>query len=168
MIYQSLPQSECRCRLLSRSRGDPSLSLKGHDALEIYLPSWKRHSGGLLSEVSPGMSVGLRPPSFFQNWAELPDGSGEYSWRRRTIPSGRDTRLLLSSCLWKQSKSRLWVWLENSWCCAYKYPCSFHLWTLSQLQRKLPVQYPEDVSTSKWVAQQPACWVRSCLVSRVC
>lgn len=132
------------------------------------VPSWKRHTEGLLSECSPGMSVGLSPPSFFQTCAEPPDGGEEYSWLRRAILSGRNTRLLLSSYLWKQSKLRPWVRLENSWCCAYEYPCSFHPWTVSQFQIKLPVQYPEDVSTSKWVAQQPACWVRSCLVSRVC
>jgi len=79
MVYQSLPQSECYCRLLSKFRVDPSLSLKGHDALGLYLPSWMGHSGGLLSEFSPGISAGLSPPGFFQSCAELPAGSGEYS-----------------------------------------------------------------------------------------
>lgn len=166
MIYQSLPQSECCCRVLSRSRVDPSLSLKGHDAL----------ASAILEEALRRAAFRIQPrhlswpqsTKFLSTCAELPDGGEEYSWRRRAIPSGRDTRLVLSSFLWKQSKSRLWVRWENSWCCNYKYPSSFHLWTVSQLQSKLPVQYLEDVSTSKWVAQQPACWVRSCLVSRVC
>lgn len=94
MVYQSLPQSECYCRLLSKFRVDPSLSLKGHDALGLYMPSWMRHSGGLLSEFNSGISAGLSPPRCFQSCAELPDGSGGYSWPSKIIPSDKDTRLL--------------------------------------------------------------------------
>lgn len=162
MIYQSLSQSECCCRLLSRSRVDPSLSIKGHDSLGYAI--WKRHAEGLLSDADQAYQLASVHQVSFKPVQNLQ----EYSWCRRAITSGRDTRLLLSSYLWKQSKLRFWVRLENSWCCAYEYLCSFHPWTVSQLQSKLPVQYSEDVSTSKWVAQQPACWVRSCLVSRVC